>query len=61
LDGQLTKDQDYRPVFRSSRHPNCVRILRDIGFLKIADDEISITTDGRRALARILSSDGTHS
>jgi hypothetical protein len=60
LDGKIHKDQDYQPVFRSSRHWNCVRILRDIGLLEFgADGEVSITSDGRQALGRILKSDGT--
>jgi hypothetical protein len=61
LDGKIHKDQDYQPVFRSSRHWNCVRILRDLGLLEFGpDDEISITADGRRQLSRILKTDGTH-
>lgn len=60
LDGKIHKDQDYQPVFRSSRHWNCIRILRDIGLLDFtSDNEISITADGRRQLNRILKSDGT--
>jgi hypothetical protein len=60
LDGKIHKDQDYLPVFRSSRHWNCVRILQDIGLLTFgANNEISITGDGRRELRRILKSDGT--
>lgn len=60
LDGRVHKDQDYRPVFRSSRHWNCVRILRDVGLLDFTpDNELSITADGRRQLSRILKSDGT--
>jgi hypothetical protein len=61
LDGKIHKDQDYQPVFRSSRHWNCVRILRDIGLLEFgSDDEISITSDGSRQLRRILKSDAAH-
>ena len=61
LDGKIYKDQDYEPVFRASRHWNCVRILRDVGLLEFGpDDEISITADGRRQLSRILKTDGTH-
>ena len=60
LDGKIHKDQDYLPVFRASRHWNCVRILRDLGLLEFgANDEISITADGRRQLSRILKTDGT--
>ncbi|HEX7362433.1 MAG TPA: hypothetical protein VF283_18225 [Bryobacteraceae bacterium] len=59
LDGKVHKDQDYRPAFRSSRHWNCGRILKDLGLLEFAlDNEISITADGRRQLSRILKSDG---
>ena len=61
LDGKIHKDQDYQPVFRSSRHWNSVRILRDIGLLDFGpDNEITITADGQRQLDRILKSDGTH-
>ncbi len=60
LDGKIHKDQDYLPAFRASRHGNCVRILRDLGLLEVgADDEISITADGRRQLSQILKTDGT--
>jgi hypothetical protein len=60
LDGKIHKDQDYEPVFRSSRHWNCVRILRDIGLLEFGTTgEISITVDGRRELRRIVKDDGT--
>jgi len=60
LDGKIHKDQDYQPVFRSSRHWNSVRILRDVGLLDFGSDgNISITADGRRQLTRILKSDGT--
>jgi hypothetical protein len=61
LDGKIHKDQDYQPVFRASRHWNCVRILRDIGLLEFGgDSEMTITSDGKRVLSRILKSDGTH-
>ncbi len=60
LDGKLHKDQDYQPVFRSSRHWNSVRILRDIGLLEFGPvGEILITADGQLQLGRILDSDGT--
>ena len=60
LDGKIHKDQDYQPVFRASRHWNCVRILRDIGLLDFGStNEISITSDGRRQLGRILRSNAT--
>ena len=60
LDGKIHKDQDYQPVFRSSRHWNCARILRDVGLLDFGSGgEISITSDGRRQLNQILKSDGT--
>ncbi len=60
LDGKVYKDQDYQPGFRSSRHWNCVRILRDVGLLDFtSNNELSITSDGKRQLRRILNSDGT--
>lgn len=60
LEGKILKDQDYQPVFRSSRHWNCVRILRDVGLLEFGiDGKIAITSDGRRTLGRILKNDGT--
>lgn len=59
LDGKVHKDQDYQPVFRSSRHWNCVRILRDVGLLDFTrDNRLRITDAGRRQLSRILDSDG---
>jgi hypothetical protein len=59
LDGKIQKDQDYQAVFRSSRHWNCVRILRDLGLLDFgADHGMSITSDGRKVLARILKDNG---
>ena len=60
LDGKIRKDQDYHPVFRSSRHWNCVQILTDVGLLEISpDDELSITAEGRRQLNRVLHFNGT--
>lgn len=57
LERKIYKDQDYQPVFRSSRHWNCVRILRDMRLLDVApDDQLSVTADGRRQLKRILES-----
>lgn len=58
-DGRIYRDQYYKPAFRSSRHWNCTRILRDVGLLEFgADNGVSITPDGRRQLTRILKSDG---
>jgi hypothetical protein len=60
LDGKIQKDQDYQPAFRSSRHWNCVRILRDVGLLDFgADHGMSITSDGRKVLARIVNDNDT--
>ena len=59
VEGRILKDQEYRPVFRSSRHGNCVSILSDLGLLRIsARGEISIAPDGRQMLARVLRANG---
>ena len=62
LEGLVIKDQDYEPVDRSSRHWNCIMILRDLELLKIdSDGGISITTEGRGMLNRILKTDAKNS
>ncbi|MBI4455147.1 MAG: hypothetical protein HY644_04530 [Acidobacteria bacterium] len=57
-EGRILKDQDYKPDFRSSRHWNCVRIMKDIGLLNIDNKgAVSITKEGRQALSRVLKDD----
>ncbi|MBI3325844.1 MAG: hypothetical protein HYZ81_03975 [Nitrospinae bacterium] len=61
-DGRYVCDQDYVPYFRSSRHKQAVEILVDIGLLKWTSTRsdrgsrrLTITVQGRRVLARVLS------
>lgn len=60
-EGRIIKVQDYDPVWRSSRHLNAVKIMRDLGLAHIGDEcELSLTTQGRKILERSLKhSDGT--
>ncbi len=51
----IFKDQDYRPVWRASRHRNAVSILNDLGLLVVdANQNISVTSEGENLLNRIL-------
>lgn len=53
--GRVVKEQDYEPAWRSSRHYNAVRIMRDLGLVTIDEDnEVSVTTGGRRTLEKAL-------
>lgn len=58
VEGRIVKDQDYSPVFRASRHWNCVRIMNDLGLVNLDEDGvISMTKEGRQALSRVLKDD----
>ena len=58
-DRKIVKDQDYSPGFRASRHWNCVMIMTDLGLLRVDDDGgISVTSEGRGALSRLLKDHG---
>lgn len=54
-DGRITKEQDYAPTLRTTRHYNAVSIMQDLLLLK-ADGEggLSLTTKGRHVLKRAL-------
>jgi hypothetical protein len=59
VDNKIVKDQDYSPGFRASRHWNCVLIMADLGLIRIneGDDRgVSLTSEGRAALSRLLAS-----
>jgi len=59
VDGKIVKDQDYSPGFRASRHWNCVMIMTDLGLLRVDNNGgISITSEGRGALSRLLKDHG---
>ena len=54
-EGRIVQVQDYDPVWRSSRHLNAVRIMRDLGLVRFGDDcELSLTAQGRKVLERSL-------
>lgn len=54
-EGRVVKVQDYDPVWRSSRHLNAVRIMRDLGLVRFGDEnELSLTAQGRKILERSL-------
>ena len=58
-DGKIWKDQDYQPMFRNTRHNNCVHIMSDLGLLSIDDDgKIAATKEGRRLLKKALEGNG---
>jgi hypothetical protein len=54
-EGRILKVQDYDPVWRSSRHLNAVRIMRDLGLVRFGDEnELSLTAQGKKILERSL-------
>jgi hypothetical protein len=54
-EGRIVKIQDYDPVWRSSRHLNAVRIMRDLGLVRFGDEsDLSLTARGRKILERSL-------
>jgi len=63
VDKRIVKDQDYSPGFRASRHWNCVSIMADLGLIRIDEDDdrgVSLTSEGRAALSRLLTAHETH-
>lgn len=55
IGGRIIKEQDYDPSWRSSRHSNAVRIMGDLGLLRINDYyEVSVTPQGRKVLEKAL-------
>lgn len=54
-EGRIIKVQDYDPVWRSSRHLNAVRIMRDLGLVRFGDEnELSLMARGKKILERSL-------
>lgn len=54
-DGRITKEQDYSPDRRSSRHENAVSILLDLCLIqKTKDGILSLTLDGEQLLHSLL-------
>lgn len=54
-EGCVVRVQDYDPVWRSSRHLNAVRIMRDLGLVRFGDEsELSLTARGKKVLERSL-------
>ncbi len=54
-EGHIVKVQDYDPVWRSSRHLNAVRIMRDLGLIRFGDEnDLSLTAQGKKILKRSL-------
>jgi hypothetical protein len=57
-DGHIRKVQDYMPGWRSSRHFSAVRVMADLGLIKIGQDrDLSVTLRGRRVLEEALKLD----
>jgi hypothetical protein len=55
-EGRITKEQDYLPTLRTSRHFNAVSIMRDLLLLKADEgDGLSVTPKGRQVLKKALS------
>lgn len=53
--GRIVKEQDYEPMWRSSRHWNAIRILRDLDLVRLSDEQVvSVTTQGRKVLNQAL-------
>lgn len=57
FDGRLGKDQDYWPLWRSSRHSSVINILCDLALLSISDSgDLLLTSNGRQLLQTLLGS-----
>jgi hypothetical protein len=53
--GRVLKEQDYKRVWRSSRHLNAVLIMRDLGLVRLFEGQkTSITAQGRKVLDQAL-------
>lgn len=53
--GRIIKEQDYKRAWRSSRHLNAVLIMRDLGLVRLSEDqEVSVTSQGRKVLDQAL-------
>lgn len=53
-DDIVTKEKDYTPDFRATRHPSAISILNDLGLLQIIDSNIYLTNDGKNTLVELL-------
>jgi hypothetical protein len=55
VSGRVIKEQDYQPTWRSSRHWNAIRIMHDLGLVRLSDEQkISVTSQGRKVLDKAL-------
>lgn len=54
-DGRIRKEQDYTPLWRSSRHASAVSVMADLGLVEISQErELSITPLGQQILKKTL-------
>lgn len=54
-EGRMTKEQDYEPTLRTTRHYNAVSIMQDLLLLKSdSDGGLSLTTKGRQVLRKVV-------
>jgi hypothetical protein len=54
VNGRVTKDQDYSPVYRSSRCENSMSILKDLGVIERKAGKLSLTKRGVTVLGKVL-------
>jgi hypothetical protein len=52
--GRVIKDQDYSPVYRSSRCENSMSILKDLGLIERKAGKLSLTKRGATVLGKVL-------
>src|ERR1041384_268560 len=53
-EGKVFKEQDYEPVWRASRFLNCVKIMADLGLLRIDTNKaLTMTGRGRKFLEKL--------
>lgn len=54
-EGRILKDQDYAAVWRASRFYNSVKIMNDLGLVRIdAGKDLTVTPQGQKLLNNIL-------
>ncbi len=53
-ESRVTKEQDYQPTLRTTRHLNAVNIMLDLLLLKADEGGFSLTPQGRRVLKKAL-------
>lgn len=56
----ITKEKEYDPVFRNTRHYSSISILRDLGLLDITNEEISLSNEGKRILETLLNEESSN-